>query len=103
MAQRISDVIREVLDEGDIPPKAVNRGECDPFAVEVVQRLDTEDVWTMYTRELPEEDLHSHKPDVSPEPIHTWVTDGTKHYDAECPDGVERWQELPIFQRWGYY
>lgn len=30
---------------------------------------------------------------------HTWITDGTYHYDAECPAGVKNIFELPAFYR----
>ncbi len=30
---------------------------------------------------------------------HVWVTDREKHYDAECPEGVANFFELPIFKR----
>lgn len=30
---------------------------------------------------------------------HVWITDGKKHYDAECPEGVANFFELPIFKR----
>jgi len=31
-------------------------------------------------------------------PYHVWITDGIKHYDAECPEGVENIFDLPIFK-----
>lgn len=30
---------------------------------------------------------------------HVWLTNGTLHYDAECPDGVSNFFDLPIFRR----
>jgi hypothetical protein len=29
---------------------------------------------------------------------HVWITDGKLHYDAECPQGVSSFFELPIFK-----
>ena len=29
---------------------------------------------------------------------HFWITDGKKHYDAEAPDGVDNFFDLPIFK-----
>lgn len=30
---------------------------------------------------------------------HVWLTDGKRHYDAECPEGVVNFFDLPIFRR----
>lgn len=30
---------------------------------------------------------------------HVWLTDGKRHYDAECPQGVESFFDLPVFRR----
>lgn len=30
---------------------------------------------------------------------HVWLTNGKLHYDAECPDGVANFFDLPIFRR----
>lgn len=32
-------------------------------------------------------------------PLHVWVTDGLLHYDAECPEGVASFFDLPIFAK----
>jgi hypothetical protein len=32
---------------------------------------------------------------------HYWIEVAGRHYDAECPDGVERPELLPIFVRTG--
>lgn len=31
---------------------------------------------------------------------HRWIQFNGKHYDAECPDGVVNFFELPFFKRW---
>lgn len=31
--------------------------------------------------------------------IHIWITCERRHYDAECPDGVDNFFDLPIFRR----
>ncbi|MEK6829300.1 MAG: hypothetical protein AABY15_04170 [Nanoarchaeota archaeon] len=33
-------------------------------------------------------------------PHHAWIYYSGKHYDAESPDGVDNWTELPIFKRY---
>lgn len=30
---------------------------------------------------------------------HVWLTDGVRHFDAECPHGVLSFFDLPIFER----
>jgi hypothetical protein len=30
---------------------------------------------------------------------HCWMYHENKHYDAECPDGVENFFDLPFFRR----
>lgn len=32
-------------------------------------------------------------------PIHSWIYYENKHYDAEVPNGVKNFQDLPLFQR----
>jgi hypothetical protein len=32
-------------------------------------------------------------------PQHWWVSYKDKHYDAECPQGVDNWHDLPIVRR----
>lgn len=31
---------------------------------------------------------------------HVWLTDGKIHFDAECPDGVQSFFDLPVFRRY---
>ncbi len=31
---------------------------------------------------------------------HAWVCYNGRHYDAESPEGVDNWTELPIFKRY---
>lgn len=31
---------------------------------------------------------------------HVWLTDGRRHYDAECPEGVSSFFDLPVFRRY---
>ena len=33
-------------------------------------------------------------------PSHCWFIHEGKHYDAECPQGVDCWHDLPIFKKW---
>lgn len=73
-------------------PPEINGGLCGDFADFVVERRG--DLQTMSTA-----DVLGVSEDARPDPWHVWVTDGTRHYDAEAPDGVEKWTELPYFKR----
>jgi hypothetical protein len=35
----------------------------------------------------------------SPLPGHAWVFFHGRHFDAECPQGVRNWRNLPVFRR----
>jgi len=30
---------------------------------------------------------------------HRWLVLAGRHYDAECPEGVDHWHQLPLFRR----
>lgn len=33
-------------------------------------------------------------------PYHIWICQNEKHYDAECPNGTNKWFNLPIFRHY---
>lgn len=37
--------------------------------------------------------------EVTSLPSHAWAVVGDRHYDAEAPQGVAHWYELPIFKK----
>lgn len=104
---------------------AINNGLCEDFAREVAIKLggesdalygvgngnftlDGDDFSSLWDWKL----LQSHwgiKFTIGPSSeqisainfgTHVWLTDGRLHYDAECPDGVNNFFELPIFKRY---
>lgn len=97
----------------------INSGWCDRFAEEVLCQLQASDFYEMESYELmhldEEEDYGLLDVELVLEhfgieiPLglenksigyHVWLTDGTKHFDAECPEGVNNFYELSFFQRY---
>jgi hypothetical protein len=80
--------IRQVVSEYDSSPSEINDGLCIEFAQDVSRRVDdAEECCTAYVVEN----------DYMTYPPHSWVFDGENHYDAECPEGVSDFRELPFF------
>ncbi len=96
----IPTVIRELVDEWDTPPHIINAGQCEDFAAALMDKLDAArlgiglgETTTGEMMATPMEDW-----DVGLDG-HFWVTGDGLHYDAECPEGVEDWRDLPFFLR----
>lgn len=64
-------------------PFKINDGRCSEFANEFIKRCGGS-VWETH-----------HESDMS----HTFVEHSGKFYDAESPNGVEHWSQLPLFKR----
>lgn len=79
-------------------PEAVNRGKCYELTDTVLHQTDGQ-LYRLTTNDLPPEYYTENEPGIEPEPFHVWVYDGDRHYDAETPEGVGDWRELPFFQR----
>lgn len=84
-------------EQGALTPQQINEGECDVFANTVVDELVAsgdfgavvvDDDW--FTIEGETEDPYWR---------HAWIYFEGKHYDAEAPEGVEDWMQLPFFLR----
>lgn len=102
-APSIPDSIRSLREEwvaeDGYSPRAINRGECLTFANEVVAECPN-----AFMKRTGDEDVLGppENPQYDMEPFHVWVSDGTRHYDVEVPEGVENWWELPFFKRTGF-
>lgn len=128
IAEAIKTLRQNYIHDGKAPSYfQINNGLCENFAMEVVERLGGEtgglflvcgenfmigedgdefenDLWAW-------ELLHTHWGISSPEGMscsemdkldiggHVWITDGKRHYDAECPEGVDSFFDLPLFRR----
>lgn len=79
----------------------LNSGSCVWFANELHEAL----VYAGEDRALiVSDDWFCDGPDgFTPDGVpigHTWVWVDGRHYDAETPEGVEDWEQLPFFRRW---
>lgn len=114
----------EYIREGNAPSYyEINNGLCDEFAetisnrlrhhleegaleiVENISMLDEQtggwdaDLLAINYGGFPPEHFCCEQLDALQFGNHVWLTDGLRHYDAECPDGVKSFFDLPIFRR----
>lgn len=100
--------------------REINNGYCPEFAEEVVSIIDDENVTNVSMDNfMIDEEFNGDGNDKWDQDIlkewgipynkeldnivfgyHVWITDGEKHYDAECPEGVYNFFELPFFKRY---
>ena len=85
----LPEVARRIVTVYGLYPYDINCGNCDYFASDflfVAGRLGK-----------------SGEPLVTPDeedlPGHCWAFIDGRHFDAEAPDGVTDWRELPIFKK----
>ena len=87
----ITEVINKLIAEWGIDPQAINHGRCIEFAQQLQSKLGGELQW----------DNPYPWPGIPhPLPTHCFLKLNNKYYDAECPNGVERWEQLPYFVRY---
>jgi hypothetical protein len=126
--QIIRDLIKFFKEEyGDeaATPERINNGLCDAFAADLVDTLGegAEDfhsdmvceeeeegdyVGEMFpTQEMVEAEGYEWPKDITeldmrrvPFPVHMWVRYNGLNYDAEAPNGVRSFWDLPLFQRY---
>ena len=87
----IERVIRRLLASPawrSISPIDINQGDCEDFQQDVREAIPEaqERTTEMYARAVGM-------------PGHCWIFHAGRHFDAEAPQGVDRWQRLPIFRR----
>lgn len=116
--QVITHLVRQYQQDSPLinEPIDINRGDCENFGFEVVEHWPS--AYTVGVEEFQLDDKfdwgllsNDHWKITVPanftvEQIdskrlggHVWIVDGNKHYDAECPDGVDSFFDLPYFQR----
>lgn len=105
-----SEAIRKVIDQYDMSPDMINAGPCDLFAYDVRDLIrdktgrEVKVVGDPGRHVVPYEEVPVENPDLdvpSEEPVltHVWIYDPKteKYYDAQCPEGVKDWHDLPFF------
>ena len=85
----VSDVIRRLVKAYGETPFRINAGNCDYFAYDLAETLKA-----MGRTDV----LHDETPDISELPGHCWLVVANKCYDAETPNGVKHWRQLPLFR-----
>jgi len=89
---QISRIIRELIREWGQAPYDINNGPCEDFALEVMDRSGLR-------YGPPSWEIYEDSTDGVALPGHVWVACGDRSYDAEAPDGVDDWRDLPLFRR----
>jgi hypothetical protein len=91
----VTEIVLDVLRnwEWNHSPREINQGMCGEFAHRVQQSFDKA---CMTGCEIDGHDVLHDKWGN-----HQWVYDPVtdKHYDAECPEGVDDWKQLPFYNR----
>lgn len=80
---KIQEIIVDTMNEWNMSPSEINNRNCDIFADEIISRLRKENISAEYKEILFE---------------HCFIKVKDKYYDAECPEGVKNYKELPFFK-----
>jgi hypothetical protein len=92
LPRRISRIIRELVREWGKSPYDINDGPCEEFALEVMDQSGL-------PYGPPAWEIYEDSTDGVALPGHVWIAHGGRSYDAEAPDGVDDWRDLPLFRR----
>lgn len=125
MKQHISDAIRRLRDNFVETGRAkdfatINNGLCEDFALATQSQLGLANLYPVWTEAFYKDPPNDEDYDVErlenfwgikppegwdweklnrvPFASHCWITFEKRHYDAECPDGVESFFDLPFFR-----
>ncbi len=80
-------------------PYDINNGGCEDFQQEALSRLRGTGAEEVCDATFPEIGASCSRTPPFGLPGHFWILHEGRHYDAEAPAGVERWQDLPIYAR----
>jgi hypothetical protein len=89
---KCTQAINEQIKIWNVKPYDINNGQCEDFAMAVIKSMGG------YSDTLEEVATESFN-NTDDLPGHVWIYYGDKYYDAECPEGVSDWRELPIFKK----
>ena len=96
VAAIIRDMVATWEDGQPRCPMGINSGECGDFADLLLESLISAgrtEVVAIDSGDLVEDG-------AAADYWHVWIYFDGRHYDAEAPDGVEDWEQLPFFARW---
>jgi len=79
----------------------INCGDCDAFAMELIQiwtgeDRETDDAVVLWGEDL--EDDEDRSEDIAG--LHACAKIEGRYYDSECPEGEDDWRALPCFARY---
>ena len=96
----VTDTIQQEISKTGMEPEEINDGFCDHFAMKVVEALGgrTDTTFDADTRD--QLDLERVGQTYDPTAtLHVFVCHDGRVYDAENPEGVDRWQDLAYYRR----
>lgn len=101
--EKIEATIKQLVKEFGQDPQSINSGDCDRFAEELVARLKYGHAMeTVGADEDDYDDPEDFDEDMADVPNHAFVQIGNRYYDAETPQGVTNWWELPVYKRFDF-
>ena len=90
----IATIIRTVVDEyfakDGCTPYYINCGRCDYFAADIIRRLGAGEA-------LYHDDMLDCTENEAMHWSHCFIAYEGRFYDSECPEGVDKWRDLPVF------
>jgi len=97
--KQITQAIKALLcsDWSGITPYEINNGYCEDFALDVIDFLENQ---FGHDKGLGDNATPIDDEDKLGFPGHYWIEYNGMCYDAECPNGVEDWRDLPIFVKY---
>lgn len=123
IGESIRHLREEYVERENLPDiKSINNGLCIAFAIDIVRKIEgsrqmSNDCFTLHEdwfgqgEDPLDEKLLIEVDSYPPAPYtmemvnqiggyHRWIYHDGKHYDAECPEGVINFFELPFFKEW---
>lgn len=96
----VTEILNQLVEEFGVSAYEINNGLCEDFAMTAIDRLEgsSDHVYECVTESFTDAD--GCLPDGTQLGGHVWIHYYGRYYDAECPEGVADWKELPIFRRY---
>jgi hypothetical protein len=95
MTMTLRDLISDCIQKMGLSPREVTDRASGEFALALLAMLGGDLEEDPNCRLLFTEDV-SNQDEL---PRHTWVFFEGRHFDAESPEGVKDWRQLPVFRR----